>query len=115
MRSEKEKMRSGELYDPLDPQLAAERRRARLLCKALNGTRDDQQEERARLIKELIPSAGQGVWLEPPFYCDYGTNTTLGDRIFFNFNCVVLDVAPVLIGAGCCAGLPCRSMRRPTR
>jgi maltose O-acetyltransferase len=100
MRSEKEKMLGGELYDPLDPQLSAERRAARLLFKALNDTRDDQQDERARLIKKLIPAAGRGVWIEPPFYCDYGVNITLGDKVFFNFNCVVLDVAPVRIGSG---------------
>jgi maltose O-acetyltransferase len=100
MRSQKEKMLSGELYDPLDPELAAERRRARLLTKALNDSRDDEQDERARLITELIPAAGAGVWIEPPFYCDYGSNITLGDRVFFNFNCVVLDVAPVRIGSG---------------
>ena len=100
MRSEKEKMLSGELYNPLDPQLCAERRRARLLFKALNDTSDDQQDERARLIRELIPDAGEGVWIEPPFYCDYGSNITLGNKVFFNFNCVVLDVAPVLIGSG---------------
>ena len=99
MRSEKEKMLGGELYDPLDALLSAERRRARLLFKALNDTRDDQQEERARLIRELIPNAGEGVWIEPPFYCDYGSNITLGDKVFFNFNCVVLDVAPVRIGS----------------
>jgi maltose O-acetyltransferase len=99
LRSEKEKMLGGELYDPLDAELTAERRRARLLFKALNDTRDDQQGERARLIKELIPGAGAGVWIEPPFYCDYGTNITLGEKVFFNFNCVVLDVAPVSIGA----------------
>jgi maltose O-acetyltransferase len=104
MRSEKDKMLGGELYDPLDPQLSAERRRARLLFKALNDTRDDQQEERARLIKALIPRSGQGVWIEPPFYCDYGSNITLGDRVFFNFNCVVLDVAPVRIGSGVLIG-----------
>lgn len=100
MRSQKERMLAGELYDPLDPQLSAERRRARLLTKALNDTRDDQQYERARLIKELIPASGEGVWIEPPFYCDYGSNIELGDKVFFNFNCVVLDVAPVLIGSG---------------
>ena len=99
MRSEKEKMLGGELYDPLDAQLSAERRRARLLCKALNDTRDDEQEERARLIKELIPASGREVWIEPPFYCDYGANITLGEKVFFNFNCVVLDVAHVLIGS----------------
>ena len=100
MKSEKEKMLAGELYDPLDPELSAWRRRARLLFKALNDTRDDQQDERARLIKKLIPASGEGVWIEPPFYCDYGTNITLGDRVFFNFNCVVLDVAPVRVGSG---------------
>src|SRR5688572_935304 len=92
-------MLSGELYDPLDPQLAAERRRARLLFKALNDTAEDQQQERARLIRELIPAAGSGIWIEPPFYCDYGGNITLGDKVFFNFNCVVLDVAAVSIGS----------------
>jgi maltose O-acetyltransferase len=99
MRSEKEKMLAGELYDPLDPQLSAERRHARLIFKALNDTRDDEQDERARLIRELIPEAGRGVWIEPPFYCDYGSNIRLGDKVFFNFNCVVLDVAPVVIGS----------------
>ena len=100
MRSQKEKMLGGELYNPLDPQLSAERRRARLLFKALNDTSDDQQDERTRLIKELIPGAGEGVWIEPPFYCDYGSNITLGHKVFFTFTCIVLDVAPVLIGSG---------------
>lgn len=99
MMTEKEKMLAGRLYHPLDPQLIAERRRARLLFHALNGTRDDQTEERRRIIGELIPSAGANTWIEPPFYCDYGSNISLGDNVFFNFNCVVLDVAPVRIGA----------------
>ncbi|BAS26348.1 sugar O-acetyltransferase [Limnochorda pilosa] len=98
MRSEKEKMLAGELYDASDPQLVAERRRARLLLQALNATRDDQPEERARLIRELFGAAGEGTWIEPPFYCDYGSHITLGDGVFFNFNCVVLDVMPVTIG-----------------
>lgn len=99
MRTEKEKMLAGELYDPLDQQLCAERRRARLLTRALNDTRDDQADERARLVAELIPASGEGAWIEPPFYCDYGTNIVLGDKVFFNFNCVVLDVAVVRIGS----------------
>jgi len=100
MKTEKEKMIAGELYNALDPQLSAERRKARLLFKALNDTRDNQTEERLKLIVELIPSsAGRGLWLEPPFYCDYGTNITVGEKVYFNFNCVVLDVAPVRIGS----------------
>ncbi|HET6282048.1 MAG TPA: sugar O-acetyltransferase [Polyangia bacterium] len=104
MTTEKEKMLAGQLYDPADPQLAVERRRARLLFKAFNDTRDDQRQERARLLRELIPAAGQGVAIEPPFYCDYGGNISLGDRVFFNFNCVVLDVAAVSIGSGVLIG-----------
>jgi maltose O-acetyltransferase len=100
MNTEKDKMLAGALYDPLDQQLADERRRARLLCKALNDTRDDQAAERQRLIRELIPSAGDEVWMEPPFYCDYGSNILLRGKVFFNFNCVILDVALVHIGAG---------------
>lgn len=97
--AEKEKMLAGALYDPLDPQLLGERRNTRLLLKALNDTRDDQTDERERLIKELIPNAGTGIWIEPPFYCDYGSNIFLGDKVFFNFNCVILDVARVRIGS----------------
>lgn len=99
MATEREKMVSGELYDPLDPQLVDERRRARLLCKALNDSPEDAPIERARVLRELIPNAGPNLWLQPPFYCDYGTNITAGANVFFNFNCVVLDVAPVTIGS----------------
>jgi maltose O-acetyltransferase len=99
MRSEKDKMLSGELYNPFDPKLCVERREARLLVKRLNDTGDDQVEERKRLIEKLLPSAGEGAWIEPPFFCDYGSNITLGQDVFFNFNCVVLDVAPVRIGS----------------
>ncbi len=99
MKSEKEKMLNGEFYNSQDPQLSAERRRARLLFKALNDSSDDQEEERARILKELLPNAAGPLWLEPPFFCDYGTNITIGPWVFFNFNCTILDVAPVRIGS----------------
>lgn len=67
MKTEKEKMLSGELYDALDKQLSDERMQARLLIKALNDSREDQVEERARLLKKLIPNAGSDLWLQPPF------------------------------------------------
>jgi maltose O-acetyltransferase len=98
MKSEKDKMLGGELYDPRDPQLAGERRRARLLLKALNESADDREEVRARIVEELFSAAGERVWIEPPFDCDYGSNIKLGRRVFFNFNCAILDVAPVSIG-----------------
>ena len=92
-------MLAGELYDPLDPQLTEERTKARLLLKALNESSEDQPEERSRILKQLIPHAGEGLWLQPPFFCDYGSNMIIGEKVFFNFNCVVLDVAQVTIGS----------------
>lgn len=97
-KTEKEKMLAGAMYDPLDAQLSAERRTARNLCQALNETRDEQQEERARILRELF-GRETGAWIQPPFYCDYGSNITLGEKVFFNFNCVVLDVMEVRIGS----------------
>ncbi len=104
MSTEKEKMLAGELYNPLDPQLFAERQSARLLCQAFNNTGDDQRTERDRLMRKLIPVVGNKVWIEPPFYCDYGNNISIGNQVFFNFNCVILDVNPVLIGSGVLLG-----------
>jgi maltose O-acetyltransferase len=99
MTTEKEKMLRGALYDPLDAELSAERRRARLLLQSLNATSDQQEVERQRIMRELFFSVGSDLWLQPPFYCDYGNNITLGDKVFFNFNCVILDICPVRIGS----------------
>jgi maltose O-acetyltransferase len=98
MRSERDKMLAGELYDPMDPELVRARDRARDLCQDLNATREAQIDERRRILKELFGTGGDTVWMQPPFYCDYGSNILLGERVFFNFNCVVLDVSPVRIG-----------------
>jgi maltose O-acetyltransferase len=98
MRSEMDKMLAGELYDPMDPELVRARDRARDLCQDLNTTRESQQQERRRIVKELFGSGGETVWMQPPFFCDYGSNILLGERVFFNFNCVVLDVCRVTIG-----------------
>jgi maltose O-acetyltransferase len=98
MLSERDKMLAGQLYDPLDPQLVRARERARELCQALNATREADQEARRRILKELFGAGGNSVWMQPPFFCDYGSNIRLGERVFFNFNCVVLDVCPVTVG-----------------
>lgn len=98
MRTEREKMLAGELYDPFDPELVIGRERARDLCQDLNATRESQTEERRRILTELFGTGGDSVWMQPPFYCDYGSNIHLGTRVYFNFNCVVLDVCEVHIG-----------------
>ncbi len=96
--TEREKMLAGELYDPLDAELAAARTRARDLCQELNATRDADEEARRRILTGLFGKGGASAWIQPPFYCDYGSNIELGERVFFNFNCVVLDVCAVRIG-----------------
>jgi maltose O-acetyltransferase len=98
MASELDKMLAGELYDPLDSELVHARNRARNLCQDLNATREAQTNERRDLLKQLFGKGGDTVWMQPPFYCDYGSNIFLGERVFFNFNCVVLDVCRVTIG-----------------
>jgi maltose O-acetyltransferase len=99
MKTEHQKMLDGELYDPMDPELVAGRTRARDLCQALNATREAAADERRRILRELFGTGGESVWMQPPFFCDYGTNIELGERVFFNFNCVVLDVCRVQIGS----------------
>jgi maltose O-acetyltransferase len=98
MPTQREKMLAGQLYDPLDPALVAARNRARDLCQDLNATRESEQSERRRILRELFGKGGDTVWMQPPFFCDYGSNIYLGERVFFNFNCVVLDVCQVTIG-----------------
>ena len=98
MRSERDKMLAGEPYDPLDPDLVARRVRARDLCHALNATREREGDHRRAVLRDLFGAGGDSVWMEPPFHCDYGENIRLGERVFFNFNCVVLDVCRVTIG-----------------
>jgi maltose O-acetyltransferase len=99
MHTEREKMLAGELYDPLDAELTAARARARDLLWQLNATRESDEPTRRCVLCELFGSGGDTVWLQPPFYCDYGTHIHLGERVYFNFNCVVLDVCEVRIGA----------------
>lgn len=98
MPTELEKMLAGELYDPLDPELVRRRDWARDLCQDLNATREADRDGRRRILRDLFGAGGDTVWMQPPFFCDYGSNIFLGERVFFNFNCVVLDVCKVTIG-----------------
>jgi maltose O-acetyltransferase len=96
--TQREKMLAGELYDPLDPELTTARERARDLCQDLNATREADADRRREILRSLFAKGGDTVWMQPPFFCDYGVNIELGERVFFNFNCVVLDVCRVRVG-----------------
>lgn len=96
--TEKEKMLAGEWYLAADPELIGDRMHARKLLKKLNDSAPEDSELRVQLVRELLGKAGKNVWIEPPFFCDYGYNIEVGDDCYFNFNCVVLDVTPVKMG-----------------
>jgi len=96
--TEKEKMLSGNLYNAGDSELSLERQKARLLFQKINSLGENNKQERNKLFYELFGKAGKCLWVEPPFYCDYGYNVSVGENVFFNFNCCVLDVMPVKIG-----------------
>lgn len=91
-------MIAGELYDANDPALREARDHARELCLELNTSRHLSREGRQALCARLLARGGETVSLQPPFFCDYGFNIELGERVFFNFNCVILDVCKVTIG-----------------
>jgi maltose O-acetyltransferase len=98
MTTERQKMLAGEMYNPLDAELVAARARARDICQALNATSESDETRRRGLLRDLFGKGGDTVLMQPPFYCDYGSNIELGERVFFNFNCIVLDVCRVRIG-----------------
>jgi maltose O-acetyltransferase len=98
VKTELEKMLVGELYDSLDEELVRRRERARELCWTLNATKESEQAARRALLEQLLGSGGDSAWIQPPFFCDYGSNIRLGQKVYFNFNCVVLDVCQVSIG-----------------
>ncbi len=102
MPTEKEKMLAGDLYMASDEFLVKERLKARKSVKMFNDS--DPEQVRMDLLIELFGKTGKDFFVEPPFHCDYGYNISVGDQVYFNFNCVILDVTPVRIGNRCLFG-----------
>ena len=102
--TEKEKMLAGELYDASDSVLAAERLRARKIFQEINSLEEDRKRERDMLFYKLFGEAGKGLYVEPPFFCDYGYNIKVGEKVFMNFNCCILDVMEVRMGSNVLLG-----------
>lgn len=98
MKSEKEKMLAGDLYDANDPELVELRVLARERCHAFNTSSPRETELRRSLLQDLFACGGDSVWVEPSFRCDYGKNIYLGENVYFNFDCVILDVCEVRLG-----------------
>lgn len=78
--SEEEKMLRGELYFGYDTALVKKREKAKDLCFLFNQTKPSQRQKRLEILQQLIGKIGKDVWIESDFYCDYGSQITLGDR-----------------------------------
>ena len=97
----KERMLRGELYVADDPDLAADFARAQELLDRYNRTAPGERDTRDAILHELIGNLGDGVDVRPPFRCEYGTPVSIGAGTFINFDCVMLDVTSISIGAAC--------------
>ena len=98
MRTEKDKMLAGELYDASAPEIQADLAATDRWLVRYNAALDMAPSERRELLVERFAVVGDGAEILPPFHCDYGFNIRLGAGVFLNFNCVILDVVEVTIG-----------------
>ena len=98
MKTELEKMISEALYMASDEELVRMRQKARKLTRLYNLTTEDEENQRQQLMSELLGATKNNFFIEPPFRCDYGSNISIGENFYANFDCVILDVAPVTIG-----------------
>ena len=97
MKSEKEKMLSGELYFAGDDELEKGRTAARALFLEFNSTKPTENKKKIEILKKLIKFKGK-ILIEPPFYCDYGYNIEIGENFYANFSCILLDTNKIIIG-----------------
>lgn len=98
-RTQKQRMLAGERYHPDDDALRADAEACMAWLDRYNAALARPQDERLALLRERFAAVGDGAVVRPPFHCDYGYNVSLGAAAFLNFGCVILDVAPVAIGA----------------
>ena len=97
--TEKEKMLAGALYHAGDAEIQHDQAQARAWMARFNAAAAEPAAVRRALLRERFAAVGDGAVIRPPFHCDYGYNITLGDGVFLNFNCVILDVVEVTIGS----------------
>lgn len=97
MKTELEKMRNQELYSFADPEVEGRIIRAQKICAKLRTMTISDEGYRA-VMEELIPGFPQTTAICPPFHCDHGTEITLGERVFINYNAVMLDSGGIRIG-----------------
>lgn len=100
MRTEKEIMLAGDMYDPTDPELMQDRLNAKTLCMEYNKLMPNEQEKRFAILQQLFQTT-ETPYIEPNFFCDYGYNITVGKNFFANHNCLLIDVNKITFGDDC--------------
>lgn len=98
MSSQRERLTRGEWYLD-DDDLRAERRRCARLLDRFNAAAADAEEERRRVLGELLAEVGDGVEVVPRFRCSYGSHLRLGEGVFVNADAFFMDDAPITLGA----------------
>ena len=98
VKSEKQKMLDEELYYAGVPELKEALLNSKEMCYDYNNLRPRELDKRKEILKKLLKKVGEECYIEPPFFCDYGFNTTLGDNFYANHNLVILDVCEVTFG-----------------
>ena len=96
--SEWDKMQRHEIYDDFDADLFDRRVEAKKLFKEFNKTTDDEVEKRQEIMKKLFKKVGERVYMEPNFTCEFGKNISLGNDLYINFGCTMLDCGQITIG-----------------
>lgn len=97
--TEWERMQKGLVYNDFDQDLFNKRVEAKKLFKAYNKTDDEEIDLRNKIMKQLFKNVGENVWIEPDFRCEFGKNITIGDNVYINFGCIILDCSEVTIGS----------------
>lgn len=96
--TEKEKMLKGDAYIASDSELVKDRQQARILTRLYNQTIETDDYTKSEILRKLLGSTGENVYIEPSFKCDYGYNIHLGENFYANFDCIMLDVCEIKIG-----------------
>ncbi len=107
MKTEYEKMRSQELYYFSDPEIHASLVHAKKVCARLRSMTICDEDYR-QVIEELIPGVPQSTTICPPFHCDHGTGIILGENVFMNYDCIMLDGGYIRIGKHTLIGPHCQ-------
>lgn len=96
--TEWDKMQRHQIYNDFDVDLFELRVKAKKLFKEFNRTEDEEIERRQEIMRQLFKKVGERVWIEPNFICEFGKNVTIGNDVYINFGCTLLDCGQIMIG-----------------